>query len=174
MHIFQRGSAKVFSGNGGHSPRKEKWPNPRSQTTRFSPGVPSLQLRQPTANCLIMPANMDVVSKPSAAAMPICRERITAVHRQDNPPACVLANHTRLLLSRFLAAHLAVGDEIIFPVPAANGNRAAGTESSSQSLLHRGVIATVIRRRSVTLPYPEEASGINFSCLRRFVIRASA
>ena len=75
-----------------------------------------------------MPANMDVVSKPSAAAMPICRERITAVHRQDNPPACVLANHTRLLLSRFLAAHLAVGDEITFPVPAANGNRAAGTE----------------------------------------------
>jgi len=119
-------------------------------------------------------ANMNVVSKPAAAAMPMCRERITAVHRQDNPPACVLANHTRLLLSRFLAAHLAVGDEIIFPVPAANGNRAAGTESSSQSLLHRGVIATVIRRRSVTLPYPEEASGINFSCLRRFVTRASA
>ena len=40
----------------------------------------------------------------------------------------MLANRIRLRLSRFLAAHLAVGDEITFPVPAANGNMAAGTE----------------------------------------------
>ena len=75
-----------------------------------------------------MPANMNVVSPPSPSAKSICRERIASLHRQDNPPTCMLANRTRLRLSRFLAAHLAVGDEITFPIPAANGNMAAGTE----------------------------------------------
>jgi hypothetical protein len=127
MHIFQRESAKVFPGRVVKA-WKEKWPILSSQMTRFSPGVPSSQLRQSKASCSIMPADMDVVSKPSAAAIQICRKRITAVHRQDNPPACVLANRTRILLSRFLVGHLAVGDEITFPVPAGNGNIAAGTE----------------------------------------------
>ena len=45
---------------------------------------------------------------------------------RGSPPTCILANRTRLRLSRFLAAHLAVGDEIAFPVPAENA--AVGTE----------------------------------------------
>lgn len=58
--------------------------------------------------------------------MPICRERITSVDPRDNPPTCILANRTRLRVSRFLAARLAVGDEIAFPIPAENA--AGGTE----------------------------------------------
>jgi|SRR6516164_4795580 hypothetical protein len=75
-----------------------------------------------------MPANMNVVSPPSPSVKSICREHITAVHLQDNPPACLLANSTRLLLSRFLAPHLAVGDEIAFPIPVPDRSTAAGTE----------------------------------------------
>jgi hypothetical protein len=73
-----------------------------------------------------MPASMHVDSMPSTSAMPIFRERITSVDPRDSPPTCILANRTRLRLSRFLAAHLAVGDEIAFPIPAENA--AVGTE----------------------------------------------
>jgi hypothetical protein len=47
----------------------------------------------------------------------ICRERVVSVQRQE-PAACVLANQTRLLLSRFLAKFVAIGDEVTFPIPA--------------------------------------------------------
>ena len=58
-------------------------------------------------------------------SLPVCRERVVNVQRQDDPAACVFANQTKLLLSRFLAISVAVGDEITFPIPAPD---AVGTE----------------------------------------------
>src|ERR1017187_1077981 len=53
-----------------------------------------------------------------AARSPICRERVAKLQLQGDPAACVFANQTKLLLSRFLAKSVAVGDEITFPIPA--------------------------------------------------------
>src|SRR5271157_528487 len=50
-------------------------------------------------------------------SIPVCRERVVSVQRQEDPAACVFANQTKLLLSRFLAKSVAVGDEINFPIP---------------------------------------------------------
>jgi len=120
-----------------------------------------------------MPANMNVVSPPSPSVKSICREHITAVHLQDNPPACLLANSTRLLLSRFLAPHLAVGDEIAFPIPVPDRSTAAGTEviitkhsSERDRYCYQAPIGYV--------SYPEKTSVTNFSYLQRFVTQGSA
>jgi hypothetical protein len=51
-------------------------------------------------------------------SIPVCRERVVSVQRQEEPAACVFANQTKLLLPRFLAKSVAVGDEITFPIPA--------------------------------------------------------
>ena len=51
-------------------------------------------------------------------SIPVCRERVVSVQRQDDPAACVFANQTKLLLPRFLAKSVAVGDEITYPIPA--------------------------------------------------------
>jgi hypothetical protein len=51
-------------------------------------------------------------------SLPVCRERVVSILRQDEPAACVFANQTKLLLSRLLAKSVAVGDEITFPIPA--------------------------------------------------------
>ena len=51
-------------------------------------------------------------------SIPVCRERVVSVQRQDDPAACVFANQTKLLLSRLVAKSVAVGDEITFPIPA--------------------------------------------------------
>ena len=48
----------------------------------------------------------------------VCRERVVSVQLQEELAACVFANQTKLLLSRFLAKFVAVGDEITFPIPA--------------------------------------------------------
>jgi hypothetical protein len=50
-------------------------------------------------------------------SIPVCRERVVSVQRQDDPAACVFANQTKLLLPRFLAKSVAVGDEVAFPIP---------------------------------------------------------
>ena len=64
-----------------------------------------------------MPANSMalVFFNPS---IPVCRERVVSVQRQEDPAACVFANQTKLLLHRFLAKSVAIGDEITFPIPA--------------------------------------------------------
>ncbi len=48
----------------------------------------------------------------------VCRERVVSVQVQEELAACVFVNQTKLLLSRFLAKSVAVGDEITFPIPA--------------------------------------------------------
>src|SRR5208337_617750 len=54
----------------------------------------------------------------SSPSIPVCRERVVSVQRQEDPAACVFANQTKLLVSRLLAKSVAVGDEITFPIPA--------------------------------------------------------
>src|SRR5271167_4838293 len=51
-------------------------------------------------------------------SLPVCRERVVSVPLQEEPAACVFANQTKFLVSRFLAKFVAVGDEITFPIPA--------------------------------------------------------
>ena len=41
---------------------------------------------------------------------------MVSVHRQEDHATCVLGNRTNLLVSRFLAGYVAVGDEITFPI----------------------------------------------------------
>src|SRR5271165_6106306 len=48
----------------------------------------------------------------------VCRERVVSVQLQEEPAACVFANQTKFLVSRFLAEFVAAGDEITFPIPA--------------------------------------------------------
>ena len=63
-----------------------------------------------------MPANSMALASFNPSVH-VCRERVVSVRRQDDPAACVFANQTKLLLSRFLAKSVAVGDEITFPIP---------------------------------------------------------
>ena len=55
----------------------------------------------------------------------VCRERVINVRHDDGAPVWVFTNRTKLLLPRFLAKFVAVGDEITFPIPAPD---AAGSE----------------------------------------------
>ncbi len=48
----------------------------------------------------------------------VCGERVVSVQLQEELAACVFANQTKLLLSRYLAKYVAVGNEITFPIPA--------------------------------------------------------
>ena len=58
-------------------------------------------------------------------SIPVYRERVVNIQRQADPAACVFPNQTKLLLPRFLAANIAIGDEITFTIPSAD---AVGTE----------------------------------------------
>jgi hypothetical protein len=50
---------------------------------------------------------------------------VVSVQRQEKPAICVFANRTKLLVSRFLASHVAIGDDIAFPISTGD---AVGTE----------------------------------------------
>lgn len=54
------------------------------------------------------------------SANSICSQRVVSILRQQDPAACLLANHSQVLVSRFLAGHIHVGDEISFPIPDGN------------------------------------------------------
>jgi hypothetical protein len=54
----------------------------------------------------------------ATSPIPICRERVANLQLQEAAASCVFANQTKLLLPRFLAKSVAVGDEITFPIPA--------------------------------------------------------
>jgi len=47
----------------------------------------------------------------------VCSERIATFVRQENAICCILANRERVLLPLFVASHIAIGDEITFPIP---------------------------------------------------------
>src|SRR5271165_6908158 len=65
----------------------------------------------------IMPADSMALASLNPS-LPVCRERVVSVQRQEEHSACVFANRTKLLLHRFLAKSVAIGDEITFPIPA--------------------------------------------------------
>ncbi len=65
----------------------------------------------------ILPADSMALASFSPS-IPVCRERVVSIQRQEEPAACVFTNQTKLLLPRFLAKSVAVGDEITFPIPA--------------------------------------------------------
>jgi hypothetical protein len=52
----------------------------------------------------------------SPPSIPICRERVLSVQRQEDHATCALANGTNVLVSLVLARHLGIGDEITFPI----------------------------------------------------------
>src|SRR5271165_5425159 len=64
----------------------------------------------------IMPADSMALASLNPS-LPVCRERVVSVQRQEEHSACVFANQTKLLLHRFLAKSVAIGDEITFPIP---------------------------------------------------------
>jgi hypothetical protein len=70
--------------------------------------------------------------------IPVCRERVVNVQRDESPPVCVFANQTKLLLPRFLAANVTIGDEITFPIPSADavGAEIYITKSGSSGKSH--------------------------------------
>ena len=71
----------------------------------------------------------------SAPSIPVCRERVVSLHRQEEPATCELANRTNLRVSGLLASNVAIGDEITFPIPtgAATGAEIYITKGSSSS-----------------------------------------
>ena len=66
-----------------------------------------------------------MVPRSSNTAIPLCRECVVSVQRQQEPVSCLLANGTNLLISGLLASYIAIGDEITFPIPTEN---VVGTE----------------------------------------------
>jgi len=47
----------------------------------------------------------------------LCRERVVSIQPHEELAACVFPDQTKLLLSRFVAKFVAVGDEITFAIP---------------------------------------------------------
>src|SRR5450759_5634036 len=47
--------------------------------------------------------------------VPIFCERVASIARERNPAVCVLTNRGKILVSRIVAGHIMVGDEIAFP-----------------------------------------------------------
>jgi hypothetical protein len=64
----------------------------------------------------IMPAESMLSTSSTSSSTPICCERVVSVQRQEKPAICVFASRTKLLVSRFLASYVAIGDDIAFPV----------------------------------------------------------
>jgi hypothetical protein len=48
--------------------------------------------------------------------VPIFCERVASIARERNPAVCVLTNRGKILVSRIVAGHIMVGDEIAFPM----------------------------------------------------------
>ncbi len=48
--------------------------------------------------------------------VPIFCERVASIARERNPAVCVLTNHGKILVSRIVAGHVMVGDEIAFSI----------------------------------------------------------
>jgi hypothetical protein len=53
----------------------------------------------------------------ASAAPAVLRGRVASIQRQQERATCVLANQSKILLSRFLAGYVSVGDDLTFPVP---------------------------------------------------------
>jgi hypothetical protein len=67
-----------------------------------------------------------MAAAPSIPPDTMCRGSVARIERQADHATCILANGSRTLISSFLAAHLSVGDELLFSLPSHPAN--AGTE----------------------------------------------
>ena len=65
----------------------------------------------------------DSMASAPTASVPIIREYVANVRLRQDSAVCVFSNQTRFLLSRILAKHLAVGDEITFAIPTDDASR---------------------------------------------------
>lgn len=63
---------------------------------------------------------------PTSPTCHVCRECVASLQRKADDAECLLANGSKLRISRFLAAHVSSGDEIAFPLFTSSVNR--GTE----------------------------------------------
>ena len=57
-----------------------------------------------------------MATAPSSPPAHVYSQRVAHLQRGENPAECVLANGAKLLMPALLASHLAVGDEIRFPI----------------------------------------------------------
>jgi len=82
-----------------------------------------------------------MIPRSSNTSNHLCRERVVSVQRQEESPACVLANRTTLRISSLLASYLAIGDEVTFPIPTTDavGTEIYVTKNSASSRLQRCV-----------------------------------
>ena len=58
-----------------------------------------------------------MVTVSSNPPLSLCRERVVSIQPHEELAACVFPDQTKLLLSRFVAKFVAVGDEITFAIP---------------------------------------------------------
>jgi hypothetical protein len=63
-------------------------------------------------------ASAIMIDERRAPAFAVCRERVVGVDRQGSTAVCTLANRTNMRVSASLAAHIATGDELTFPIRA--------------------------------------------------------
>ena len=77
-----------------------------------------------------------MAAAPISPACQVCRERVASLQRKADHAECLLANGSKLRISRFLAAHISNGDEIAFPLFPAPVNR--GTELYVTKNSHSG------------------------------------
>jgi hypothetical protein len=63
---------------------------------------------------------------PTSPTCHVCRGRVASLQRKADHAECLLANGSKLRISRFLAAHVSSGDEITFPLLTPTADR--GTE----------------------------------------------
>ena len=85
--------------------------------------------------------------EPCSARNLVCSERVISISRQHEPLACVLANYSKILLPRFLANHIMVGEEIAFPIPAGDAvgpeiRISKGSSSRTKYCLYQAPIGT--------------------------------
>jgi hypothetical protein len=77
-----------------------------------------------------------VAAAPTIPACQVCRERVASLQHKADHAECLLANGSKLRVSRFLAAHISNGDEIAFPLFTSPVNR--GTELYVTKNSHSG------------------------------------
>src|SRR5215831_10642833 len=75
----------------------------------------------------------------SPPSIPVCRECVVSVHRQEADATCVLANGTNVLVSPLLARYLSVGDEITFPIP-------LGDKTGVEIYITKGSVSSRLKR----------------------------
>lgn len=90
---------------------------------------------------------------------PTCRERVVSIQRQQDPVTCVLANQGKLVLSRFLATCVAIGDEITFPIPT---GEAIGAEIFIAKQTASGTLPSLYQAQIgyVTQPKPDKRNQL--------------